>query len=46
MALISPLLLQRQIQGGISYIFVGKTEEGPLAEPLSEPRNDIDAAVG
>ena len=39
------LLLQSQIQCGISHIFVRKSEEGPPAEPLSEPCSNVDAVV-
>ena len=41
-----PLLFQRQTQAAIPDILVRKREEGPFAEPLSEPGNDIDAVVG
>src|ERR1035441_119751 len=35
--LSSRLHLQCQIQCGISYVLIGKSEEGPLAEPLGKP---------
>ena len=43
--LCTQLLLPRHLERSVSDSVVGKGEEGPTAEPLSEPRHDVGTVV-